>query len=878
MQLPRTRPAHCSVCLLRQIEHARWLARIALLALVAVALSTGCAAKGGPNLLAGLRPVRSQGVPNQARITDSVRAPEGEDWESSVSAAFSSPQAFVEYDLGQRKPIDAAYVQGDNNDEYVLEGSDDGTHFRVLWVAPVLREPGLRARSAEGLGASARYLRISVRGGDRRFALSEVQVYSGGIGSLSSSMRERSGVPTPVMIRSKVLILLLCFGVWLAVTRRQSSWIWAVAAAALPVWAASSLYKEVADAWPIPGREVAFVRAAAAALAGLAILRELIARRVYPAHRGVVLTTLGISAIAGFMAFFNLGHPQFEDRKAKEPLFVHNFDMRVYYPVAKYFKELRYDGLYKASVAAYVDDVPGVTLDSLRNVELRDLRNHRMSRLDDSQVRAEVEAMPQRFSPERWQAFKADMRYFRETMGLGDYLGTMHDHGANATPVWLAIAHLVFAHTTASNTTLTLTGLLDPLLLLVALMAIGRTYGLRTMLVSMVVFGANDYYMFGSNWGGATLRHDWMAYLALGLCALKVERWVLGGALLALSAAIRAFPVVALATLAIPVGWWLWDRWLVQRRLPRLNKLLREQRPVLLTAAGAAACALVVWLGSSLLFSFDAWTEWLAKVSLLDRDPHVNHISLRGLVAGSDHLQLRVLHQRIGLFAALIAVSVVAIVFASRRKPLDQVATLGTLLIPIAFNPANYYIHFIFVLPILALERPRPEASSGRPALSGYDGWLWGVLLVACAAQYWETLVSDLDLHFQIGTVLLFTTFTALLTLVLSRDMSKILPSLAAGSLPGDPGHKPRSRGRAPSPESKAAPPDGTQAATPGEATDDPGRANAPVSEPHSTAPAAAPPSEAESPPSNAAHDAEPEPDPAQARSRTSQDPSTPKS
>jgi hypothetical protein len=876
MHRPRSRPAHGSLFLLRRMEHARWLARIVLPALFAIALWSGCAAQGGPNLLAGLRPVRSQGIPNEARITDSVRAPEGEDWESTVSAAFNSSRAFVEYDLGQRKPIDAAYVQGDNNDDYVLEGSDDGTQFRVLWVAPAVREPGLRARTVEGLGTSARYVRISVRGGDRRFALSEVQVFSGKMGSLSSSMRERSGVPTPVVVRSKVLMLLVCFGAWLAITRRKSSWIWAIAAAGLPLWAAGSLYEEIAGAWPLQGREVSFMRAAAAALGGLAILRELIARRVYPAHRGVVLTTLGVSAVAGFMAFFNLGHPQFEDKQTNAPLFVHNFDMRVYYPVAKYFKELRYDGLYKASVAAYVDDVPGVSLDSLRNVELRDLRTHRMSRLDDSEVRREVEAMPRRFSPERWQAFKTDMRYFRETMGIGDYLGTMHDHGANATPVWLAIAHLVFAHTTASNTTLTITGLLDPLLLLIALIAIGRTYGLRTMLVSMLVFGANDYYMFGSNWGGATLRHDWMAYLALGLCALKVERWALGGALLALSAAIRAFPIMTLAVLAIPVGWWLWDRWLERRRLPRLSELLREQRPVLRTAAGAAACGLVVWLGSSLMFSFDAWGEWLAKVSLLDRDPHVNHISLRGLVAGSDHLQLRVLQERIGMFAALIAVSVVAIVLASRRKPLDQVAALGTLLIPVAFNPANYYIHFIFVLPILALERPREPASSGRPALSGYDGWLWGVLLLGCVVQYWETLVGDLDLHFQIGTMVLFTTITAMLSLLLCRDMSRILPSLAAEPLPGRPSRKRRSREHEAPPGADPLASDDTAGhATQRQDPDHPDRVDAAVPEAGSPAPSA-PPSEAGSPRGDTA--ANPEPDPAHTQRPVSDDSATSKS
>jgi len=331
---------------------------------------------------------------------------------------------------------------------------------------------------------------------------------------------------------------------------------------------------------------------------------------------------------------------------------------------------------------------------------------------------------------------------------------------------------------------MTLTGLLDPLLLLLALGVIGRTFGLRTMLVSMVVFGANDFYMFGSNWGGATLRHDWMAYLALGICALKTHRWAIGGALLALSAAIRAFPALALAALLIPIAFWLFDTLRERRRWPALRQFLDAQRPVVVVMVGAAICALVVWLGSSLMFTFDAWSEWLAKVRLLDRDPHVNHISLRALVAGSDHLQLRVLNQRAIVFGTGIALCIAAIVVAARRKPLDQVAILGTLLIPVVFNPANYYIHFVFVLPLLASERERRDGASARPERSAYDGWLWGVLFVLCIAQYWETLVKDLGLHFQIATALLFMAIAALLSVLLVRDRPQWLPSFLSTAAP----------------------------------------------------------------------------------------------
>ena len=54
------------------------------------------------------------------------------------------------------------------------------------------------------------------------------------------------------------------------------------------------------------------------------------------------------------------------------------------------------------------------------------------------------------------------------------------------------------------------------------------------MLLCMVVWGANDFVMLGSNWAGATLRHDWLAYLMFAVAALKLKRYTLGGVLLVL--------------------------------------------------------------------------------------------------------------------------------------------------------------------------------------------------------------------------------------------------------------------------------------------------------------------------------------------------------
>src|SRR5690606_31303818 len=146
---------------------------------------------------------------------------------------------------------------------------------------------------------------------------------------------------------------------------------------------------------------------------------------------------MGVLAALSIFAFYNMGTPQFFDHKGREPSVVHNYDMRVYFPVAKYFKELKYDGLYLASVASYAEEHGGVKTPQVQRAELRDLRDHRMRKVSD--IEAEVVAVKQRFSDARWNEFKKDMKYFWETMGPGGYLGSMADHGGNATPVWLSV-------------------------------------------------------------------------------------------------------------------------------------------------------------------------------------------------------------------------------------------------------------------------------------------------------------------------------------------------------------------------------------------------------------------------------------------------------
>jgi len=720
-----------------------------------VGAAVGCAKKptgSGNNLLADLRPTRAQGVVRPDVLTDGVVAVEGDDWLTDLSARFASSAAFVEYDLKESRTVSAALLQGDNNDDYVISISEDGQTFSPLWSAPSLSSGGQRVRHAAGVFGRGRYVRMAPGQGDGQFSVTEVQLFPDIPSAFPPSLRARHGAPLNEVARGAILLFAATLVAFLFSTSRACHRMLSWAAGAMVVLTAIQLARALSSAWPLGSLDVSLVRATAAATAATAILAVRVAPRLRPTSRATV-GVLGLCAAASVASFFNLGRPQFVDHTTGRPSVVHNFDMRVYFPIAKYFEELRFDGLYLASVAAYADDGAGASMSSLGETQVRNLKTHHMERVRD--VEAHVRSVQQRFSPERWVTFRQDMRYFRQTMGVDDYLGSLTDHGGNATPVWFSEARLLFSRAGACNGTLLAAALLDPLLLLAMFAAIGRSFGIKTMLVSMVVFGANDFYMFGTNWAGATLRHDWLALLGLGICALKVERWALGGALLAFAAMIRAFPALALAGCIVPFGWSIWEsRHAGGRWRPHLGQ---EYRHGVRIALGAALCAVALALASSLILSPSAWMDWLHKVSLLDRNGSTNEISLRALLAGNGNDRDAILSALGPIRVVAIGVAITSVVVAMRRRAPHQAALLGLLLVPVLFNPSNYYLHFICLLPLIVDERDT-RASAAQPSISPRDAATWFALLGLCAAQYWTVLERDVGLHFRFATVLYFAT------------------------------------------------------------------------------------------------------------------------
>src|SRR5690606_15299194 len=91
---------------------------------------------------------------------------------------------------------------------------------------------------------------------------------------------------------------------------------------------------------------------------------------------------------------------------------------------------------------------------------------------------------------------------------------------------------------------------------------------------------------------------------------------------------------------------------------------------------------------------------------------------LKSLIGGNDWGVVANLRARRVLYVTAFAAAIAAVALACRRRPLDQAALLALPLIPVLNNPANYYSHFIFLLPLLGASMVRARAARKAEAAS----------------------------------------------------------------------------------------------------------------------------------------------------------------
>ena len=144
-------------------------------ALIFLFAKTGCGSTPAERIDLG-EPLSTDDVAYAERLTNGFRAVEGSSWDSPRAAVIRDGGQLV-YDLGESQPVAGIYIQGDNNDEFVLELSEDGEAFEEVWRARAVGGQGLRSRASPALDARGRFVRLRAIGGDPSISASELQVF-----------------------------------------------------------------------------------------------------------------------------------------------------------------------------------------------------------------------------------------------------------------------------------------------------------------------------------------------------------------------------------------------------------------------------------------------------------------------------------------------------------------------------------------------------------------------------------------------------------------------------------------------------------------------------------------------------------------------------
>lgn len=262
------------------------------------------------------------------------------------------------------------------------------------------------------------------------------------------------------------------------------------------------------------------------------------ARRVGKPHqlgerwRRLLLAALGV---LGFLAYFNFGSFHFGG------IYVHLWDSAHYVLGARYFDELGYDGLYECIAVADAEGLGDTSRVARRAII--DLRTNQLTTAADAV--AHPERCKARFTRPRWAAFHADVAFFRSEFPEADWERMSTDHGFNAPPAWLLLAHPLAGSEPLTWTRLRILAAIDPLLILGSLVVVIWAFGGWTASLVAVILGA--YFPGQLMWtGGSFLRWDWLAALLIGLALCRRARPVAGGALLGYAALLRVFPGFAL--------------------------------------------------------------------------------------------------------------------------------------------------------------------------------------------------------------------------------------------------------------------------------------------------------------------------------------------
>jgi hypothetical protein len=396
------------------------------------------------------------------------------------------------------------------------------------------------------------------------------------------------------------------------------------------------------------------------------------------------LTGIGVGiALLGVMAYFNFGMFHWN----KYPNTVHYYDIYHYHIGGKYFAELDYFDLYHATVIA--DQEHKKRFDHIKSLtRIRDLRSDRLIPWRDALK--ESDRIKAKFTPERWESFKRDIDSFQAQMPPRHWRHALSDFGFNPPPPWALMGRVVaHAFDISSLGQMILMAWVDVLILTVGFYFLHRAFGLYPLLMALTFFGVN-YLQRYQHMSGSLLRLDWLAYLMIGIAALKMERPKTGGAFIAYAATLRVFPVMFLAGIGF--------KWLVNGIKSRSfwNDDARTLVSALITTLVIVSATLVVKPG------LEGWGVWKENIVHHSQRLTVKRIALPYLFInhgrfGDAKMPKSTAYREARLekhqttIRVIQGVTLLLFILVCANSPTWIASIMGVMLIYTLTNPVRYY-------------------------------------------------------------------------------------------------------------------------------------------------------------------------------------------
>jgi hypothetical protein len=412
-------------------------------------------------------------------------------------------------------------------------------------------------------------------------------------------------------------------------------------------------------------------------------------KRVSPKWVKGVAITLAVLGIGAYFRFGDLGYSNY----------YHRWEFFHYYLGSKYDRELGYERLYLCTAVAQIDLGQG------NEVRARKFRDLSEDVLAPTQAAVDhPEACRNRFTPERWESFKQDVKFFRSSSNIQYWNDMQKDHGYNPPPVWTVAGHALASLRPASDGYLKVLACIDPLFFIGIFWAIYWAFGYRVFAVAAVFWGCQlpaEYFWTG----GAFMRQDWLFFLVLSACLTRKRYFALAGAAFAYSTLLRVFPGILLA------GWAV----VAFTHLVKHKRMAPSHLRVL--AGGVVATVLLVSISIGVAGK-EAYPEFYKHIQVHNHTPLTNNMGLATILAQSPSGRMKYVRdeklldafgpwkqmrrEQLNAFRPLHVIMLVALVIAFihvvRRIKLLWIAQALALGIVISAVEITCYYYTIFIL------------------------------------------------------------------------------------------------------------------------------------------------------------------------------------